>query len=141
MLDSLYRAIVGETSDIPLQLDMASEEETTQSQSLADRITDRMTPSDDMQIDAEGETDRRNALLDGPLEYTSARAKPDVKDEQEGDVSDEGTRANGLAGRIARNRLYTVDETAPDAPDTRVADHVSGSSMLIGSSRLWVLGI
>jgi hypothetical protein len=105
---------------------MASEEESTQSiPSLADRITDRMTPTDDMQIDAEEETDRRNALLDGPLEQSSGRAERAVKDEQEDEDSEEGLRAKGLAGRIAKNRLYTMNETAPDAPDNRVADDVS----------------
>lgn len=123
----LYR--LRKIPDLPLtaSLDMASEKEPTPPhQSLSDRITDRMTPSDDMQIDAEEETDRRNALLDGPLEYTSTKAEPEVKEEQEDDASEEGSRAKGLAGRIAKNRLYTVNETAPDAPDTRVADHVSG---------------
>lgn len=105
---------------------MASEKEHTQPiPSLADRITDRMTPLDDMQIDAEEETDRRIALLDGPLESSLGGAAPGVSEDQAEDDSADGARSKSLAGRIARNRLYTVNETAPDAPDTRVADEVS----------------
>lgn len=84
-----------------------------------------MTPLDDMQIDAEEETDRRIALLDGPLESSLGGAAPGVSEDQAEDDSADGARSKSLAGRIARNRLYTVNETAPDAPDTRVADEVS----------------
>jgi hypothetical protein len=113
-----------------ITLNMASEEEPAHSlPSLADRITDRMTPTDEMQIDAEEETDRRNALLDGPLEQSSRGAERAFKDEQDDEDSEEGSRVRGLAGRIAKNRLYTVNETAPDAPDTRVADEVSRSDI------------
>lgn len=103
---------------------MATEEGTTStSLSLADRITERVPDDEEMEIDEETRDSRHQALLDGPLEPAYAVAEP----EPELQLADktEGGQSEGLLNRIAKNRLYTVNETAPDVADTRVPKHVS----------------
>lgn len=104
---------------------MATEENAEpQTLSLADRITERVSDDEEMEIDEETERDRRQALLDGPLEAPSS-----LRNTRTADVNqDEEEHSKGLLNRIAKNRLYTVDETAPDAPDTRVPTHASRPS-------------
>lgn len=98
--------------------------------SLADRITERVPDEEEMEIDEEAEGDRRQALLNGPLERPSAAVHPEPI--PEGADEDEGEYPKGLLNRIAKNRLYTADETAPDAPATRVPTHVSSSFLFFG---------
>ncbi|GHJ87928.1 hypothetical protein NliqN6_4330 [Naganishia liquefaciens] len=100
---------------------MATEDNAeSKSLSLADRITERVSDDEEMEIDEETERDRRQTLLDGPLEPTSTIG--DIREEEI--TEDDGENHKGLFNRIAKNKLYTANETAPDAPDTRVPMHV-----------------
>lgn len=116
---------------------MATEENAEpQTLSLVDRITERVSDDEEMEIDEETKRDRRQALLDGPLEDPSSRRDTRVADVNEG----EEEYSKGLLNRIAKNRLYTVDETAPDAPDTRVPTHVSRPSPCGSATDLFSIG-
>jgi hypothetical protein len=105
---------------------MATEEDTKATTlSLADRITERRPDDEEMEIDEETKDSRHQALLDGPLEPSYGTAESEAKQDLEMGDKAEGGQSEGLLNRIAKNRLYTVNETAPDVADTRVPKHVS----------------
>ncbi|KAJ9121589.1 hypothetical protein QFC22_002208 [Naganishia vaughanmartiniae] len=92
---------------------------------LQPSLSDRLMPSDSMEVETTAdEAFERQTDLDGALAAPSSVADAAVLPDVELEESIAEVSRTNLESRIAKNRLYTRDETAPDAPETRVLSRV-----------------
>lgn len=98
---------------------MALEQPEQSQRSLSERLMPLNPVDMEITDEANPETDL-DGTRDAPYSVSDAVVMPDQDLEES--MAEAGR--NNLENRIAKNRLYTRDETAPDVPETRVPSRV-----------------